>query len=592
MTSRDALNSWVRALEYKKKSDDSGHSTLLSVIDEVARTHSDAPALIDETEQLTYGELVERSARYAGWAVEQRTRPDDVVCLLMPNCADFVAIWLGITHVGCVAALINTSLVGDALAHGIRIAGASHVIVAGSLLGNVAAIHSRLPGGISLWAHGSNEREDLPRIDRYIASQSGSLAIPNVRRPTRRDRALLIYTSGTTGASKAANVTHDRVLEWSTWFAGMMDVQPNDRLFNCLPMYHSTGGVVAIGSMLTRGGSVLIRPRFSASRFWDDVVDGDCTIFLYIGELCRYLARSSPHPQEAAHKLRLCCGNGLRGDVWKQFQNCFDIPRILEFYAATEGQVSLYNAEGKPGAIGRIPSFLAHRFPVALIRTDIETNEPLRDAAGLCIRCAEDEPGEAISPIVTVGGSPAKDFDGYTDREASARKVLHDVFVAGDRWFRTGDLMRKDRAGYYYFVDRIGDTFRWKGENVSTAEVAAVVSACRGVTDAVVYGVMVEGMEGRAGMAAISTDDSFSFAELKAHLAANLPGYARPLFIRLCHVIPTTGTFKLVKGQLAREGLSPLSGNDTLWFNDPGSHKFVPYETWPMELTSREAVRV
>jgi fatty-acyl-CoA synthase len=176
--------------------------------------------------------------------------------------------------------------------------------------------------------------------------------------------------------------------------------------------------------------------------------------------------------------------------------------------------------------------------------------------------------------------------------EASERKVLRDVFLTGDRWFRTGDLMRKDRTGYYYFVDRIGDTFRWKGENVSTAEVAGVVSACRGVTDAVVYGVMIEGMEGRAGMAAISTDKSFSFVELKAHLAAHLPNYARPLFIRLCHDIPTTGTFKLVKGQLAREGLSPPPGNDTVWLNDPASQTFVPYDTWLMNLASREAIRV
>jgi len=541
---------------------------------------------------VTYDLLVERSERYAGWALTQGIEAGDTVCLLMPNCADFVAMWLGITHVGCTAALINTSLVGDALAHSIRVAAARHLIVSGSLLGQVSMISAQLPAGTCLWVHGDNEGGDLPRIDHYVARRGGHPDIPMSRVPARKDRALLIYTSGTTGASKAANVTHDRVLEWSVWFAGMMGVEPDDRLYNCLPMYHSTGGVVAIGSMLSRGGSVLIRPRFSASRFWDDVVDGGCTIFQYIGELCRYLTMSAPHPMEAAHRLRLCCGNGLRGDVWDQFQRRFHIPRILEFYAATEGQVSLYNAEGKPGAIGRTPGFLAHRFPVELIRSDVDTGEPVRDAAGLCIRCGMDEPGEAIAPIVADSSSPAREFDGYTDPEASARKVLRDVFVAGDRWFRTGDLMRRDKAGYYYFVDRIGDTFRWKGENVSTADVGAVVTGCRGVTDAVVYGVTIDGMEGRAGMAAITTDGSFDFGTLKAHLTANLPVYARPLFVRLCRDIPITGTFKLTKGPLFRDGLSPLAASDTVWFNDPKSQTFIEYDASLRRLVSEGALRL
>ena len=214
-----------------------------------------------------------------------------------------------------------------------------------------------------------------------------------------------------------------------------MDAQPDDRLYNCLPMYHSTGGVVAIGSILSRGGSVLIRSRFSASRFWDDIVTGECTIFQYIGELCRYLTRSPAHALETAHKLRLACGNGMRGEVWEEFQSRFRIPRILEFYAATEGNVSLYNCEGRPGAIGRIPPFLRHRFPVELIRTDIETGEPMRDASGRCIKCAADEPGEAIGRIVADSLSPARHFDGYTDRQASARKVLCDVFEAEDDGF-------------------------------------------------------------------------------------------------------------------------------------------------------------
>ncbi len=238
MAARDALNSWVRALQYKKELDSSAHPTLLSVIAEVAVTHGAASALIDDNEHLTYSALVERAERYAGWALAQGIAAGDIVCLLMPNCVDLVAMWLGITHVGCTAALINTSLVGDALAHSIRIAGAKHLIVAGSLLGPVSAIRGQLPVGSGLWVHGDNEGADLPRIDHYIARRGGRPSIPSARLPSRKDRALLIYTSGTTGASKAANVTHDRVLEWSVWFAGMMGAEPEDRLYNCLPMYH------------------------------------------------------------------------------------------------------------------------------------------------------------------------------------------------------------------------------------------------------------------------------------------------------------------------------------------------------------------
>jgi fatty-acyl-CoA synthase len=259
--------------------------------------------------------------------------------------------------------------------------------------------------------------------------------------------------------------------------------------------------------------------------------------------------------------------------VWLRIQDRFAIPRILEFYAATEGSVSLYNCEGKPGAIGRVPPFLAHRFPVALVRCDPASGEPIRDAAGLCVACDPDETGEALGQILDAGHAAARHFDGYTDPAASARKVLDNVLAPGDRWFRTGDLMRRDAAGFFTFVDRIGDTFRWKGENVSTMEVAAAVRACPGITDAVVYGVTVPGHEGRAGMAAITADDGFSLEMLRAHLAARLPDYARPLFLRRCRALDLTGTFKLTSRALATEGYA--RGSDPVWFDDRASGGFI-----------------
>jgi fatty-acyl-CoA synthase len=420
------------------------------------------------------------------------------------------------------------------------------------------------------------------RIDLEIEKYSGlPIDFSNRRKPAAQDKALLIYTSGTTGLPKAAKVTHARLVEWSYWFAGMMDAQASDRLYNCLPMYHSIGGVVAVGSMLVAGGSVLIRERFSVSRFWADVIDGECTIFQYIGELCRYLANSQPDPRETQHRLRLCCGNGMRGDVWEIFQARFRIPQILEFYAATEGNVSLYNCEGKPGAIGRVPAFLNHRFPIALIRCDPDSGEPLRDENGFCVRCAADEPGEAIGKILRTGESQ---FDGYTDAKASAAKVLQHVFADDDRWFRTGDLMHKDSSGYYYFVDRLGDTYRWKGENVSTAEVAGVVRRCPGVIEATVYGVAVAGHEGRAGMAAITTDEDFSLVTLQQHLAANLPEYARPLFVRICESIEITSTFKMKNDRLSREGYLAVTAPDTVWFYDAKGGVYVKCDEQLREL--------
>jgi fatty-acyl-CoA synthase len=574
--SRAALEDWGRALQYRKQIEISGHTTLLSALGELADTKGNNLALIGEGGALTYRALVDLSHRYARWGLEQGLEPGATVCLVMPNCPDYVAIWLGISQIGCAVALINTNLAGDALAHCIRLADARHIIVASSLLARVTAISAKLPDGMDIWLHGDSDDIRYPRIDVDVATGSCDPSdTPRARLPKAHDRALLINTSGTTGLPKAAYVSHARILEWSYWFAGLMDARPEDRLYNCLPMYHSVGGVVAIGSMLTQGASIVIRTRFSASRFWDDIVDERCTVFQYIGELCRYLLQTPQHPREGSHKLRLCCGNGLQGEVWERFQARFAVPRILEFYAATEGNVSLYNCEGKPGAIGRIPSFLRHSFPVALVKIDVETGEPLRDEAGFCLRCAADEPGEALGKLLSDSSSPARRFDGYTDESASARKVLRDVFAPGDRWFRTGDMMRKDEAGFFYFVDRLGDTFRWKGENVSTTEVAAVIGSCRGVTDAVVYGVAIPGVEGRVGMAAIAADKRFNLEALRTHMHASLPDYARPLFVRLTDGIEITGTFKTTKGSLTREGLSNASPESAVWFDDRASQAFV-----------------
>ena len=557
---------WLRALEMTAPIAANPTRTLPSMLDALAEKYGDAPALLDDRETLSYRALAARANRYARWALARGVAKGDTVGLMMPNCPDYMAAWLGITRVGGVVALINTNLTGRALAHCIDIVAPRHVIVAGELNEAWASAQPLVATRARVWIHGAHSGEGRP-IDWALARYSDApLAASEQREVTIDDEALYIYTSGTTGLPKAAKVTHARVLTWSCWFAGMMDTRPDDRMYDCLPMYHSVGGVVATGAMLVNGGSVAIRDKFSASQFWDDVARFDCTLVQYIGELARYLVNAPPHPREATHRVRLACGNGLRADVWEKFQQRFAIPRIVEFYAATEGNLSLYNVDGKVGAIGRVPSFLAHRFPAAIVRFDTERGEPVRDSDGFCIRCTADEVGEALGKIEPK--NPGGRFDGYTDAEASEKKILHNAFKPDDAWFRTGDLMRKDAQGYFYFVDRIGDTFRWKGENVSTAEVAAAIARCPGVLDATVYGVAVPGADGKAGMAALAVGDGFDLAALRQHLEC-LPVYARPVFVRIRQELETTATFKHQKGELAREGYDPAATGDAIYVNDP-----------------------
>jgi fatty-acyl-CoA synthase len=573
-TDKTGLAAWIRALDRTAPYGRGEGLSLPDLVDQMAATHAARPALLAEDGSLSYGDLAGRMHQYARWTLPS-LEAGEVVCLLLPNCLDYVAIWLGIIAVRGVVALVNPNLTGDSLLHAITAVAPRHVIVGAALEPAVTDLRDRLPHELRVWTHGAGGV--APRIDAPVAALSAEpLGAGERRVPSLGELALHIYTSGTTGLPKAANVSHRRVAEWAQWFAGMIDTQPDDRMYNCLPMYHSVGGVVAVGAMLAGGGSVLIREKFSASRFWDDVADHGCTLFQYIGELCRYLVNTPPQPRERAHRLRLCCGNGLRGDIWESFQQRFAIPRILEFYAATEGNLSLYNAPGRPGAIGHVPAFLAHRFPVALVRSDPETRALLRGADGLCIPCGRDEAGEALGRIGDAVAAHGRPFEGYTDAAASDAKIASDVLASGDAWFRTGDLMRRDGAGFFYFVDRLGDTFRWKGENVATDEVASVLTACPGVTEAVVYGVAVPGAEGRAGMAALIVDAAFDLALFRRHIAERLPDYARPLFLRLGDSIAATATFKPAKALLARDGYDPDHVRGALYFDDRAAGAFVP----------------
>jgi fatty-acyl-CoA synthase len=577
-SSRAVLDAWTRALQLTATIERDPQRLLPDLIDVMADAYGDAPALITDEGSLTYRALSARINRFARWALSQGIAKGEVVALLMHNEADYLAIWLGITRIGGVVALLNDQLGETGLDHCLRTVRPSHLIVTATLAAAGATACTRTGLASTIWTHG-DAGPSFKRIETAGSEQSGESLSTSERRPISvSDLALLIFTSGTTGLPKAANVSHRRILTWSLWFAGLIDVQPTDRIYNCLPMHHSVGGVVAIGSMLVRGASVVLRRKFSAQAFWDEVMAFDCTLFQYIGELCRYLLKTPFQPSETQHRLRLCCGNGLRADIWEDFQARFKIPRILEFYAASEGSFSLANVEGRPGAVGRIPPFLSHRSAVEIVRFDPNHDLPVRKSDGFAIPCAHDEVGEAIGRL-DIGASGGARFEGYSNDRDTEAKILRDVFVKGDAWYRTGDLMRRDQGGFFTFVDRIGDTFRWKGENVSTQEVAGVINGCPGVRDAAVYGVVVPNADGRAGMAAIVAADDFDLDELERELARRLPAYARPLFLRLCGSLDVTATFKLRKQELQAEGYDPALCRDPLLVYDQATGHYRSFTT-------------
>jgi fatty-acyl-CoA synthase len=527
----------------------------------------DRQAISFEGKSVTYAELDAIANRYAHWAKGQGLTRGQTVALFMPNRLEYMAIWYGLSKVGVATALINNQLTGAALAHCLNISLAMHCIVDSETSPCFEDVKGQLQRHMHQWvlgpAHG--EQRDLVK-----ALKSCSQLRPD--RETARDgitakeTALYIFTSGTTGLPKAARITHMRAQLYMRGFAGSTGANQNDRIYVTLPLYHATGGLCALGAALLNGGSVLLRKKFSATHFWPDVVNENCTMFVYIGELCRYLANQPEHELERAHKIRMIFGNGLRPDVWNDMLDRFKVGEVLEFYGATEGNVSLFNFDGKRGAIGRIPGYLKRKFNIRIVKFDVEAEMPVRGASGCCVEVAPGEVGECIGHI---GSDARSNYTGYADKAATEKKVLHDVFEKGDAWFRTGDLMKVDHDGYIYFVDRIGDTFRWKGENVATSEVSERIAGFDGVQEVNVYGVKVGDLDGKAGMAALVTEDEFDMAAFGKHIDEHLPSYARPLFVRLQKAIETTGTFKYRKIDLVNDGFDPTKTKDPLYFRDP-----------------------
>lgn len=572
------LRGSLRALSATSEVLKSPEHTVREMSEAVTTIYAKKMALISTAESYTYEELGARTNRYARWAQAQGLKKGDTVALFMNNRAEFVAAWLGLVKAGCVAAWLNNSLHGRSLAHCVRIADARFLIADAALMPAVETARVLFDVRLKILVYGERRNGEDPRMDLLLPHFDGSPLQGEERVPlTIKDRAIFVYTSGTTGLPKAANINHSRLMRIMAGFAGALNTKTDDRMYITLPLYHGTGGMCAIGSMLWVGGTSVIAEKFSARQFWSDIVTHQCTMFAYVGELCRYLLAAPPSPNDTAHRLRGCFGNGLRGDIFEAFRDRFHIPHIIEFYAATEGNISLFNFDSKPGAVGRIPKWAERRFRVKIIEFDVETEQPVRGANGLFRECEFGETGEVIAEIINDPKNPTASFDGYADKDATEKKILRNVFKQGDAWFRSGDLMKRDAQGYFYFIDRIGDTFRWKGQNVATLEVAAAITGFATVEDANVYGVTIRGVDGRAGMAALLLNDPahFSLARFREHLVENLPDYARPLFIRIQDHMDLTGTFKLRKVDLVEQGFDPSKTSEKMYFNDQQKEAFV-----------------
>uniref|UniRef100_A0A8C3UIC2 long-chain-fatty-acid--CoA ligase n=1 Tax=Catharus ustulatus TaxID=91951 RepID=A0A8C3UIC2_CATUS len=563
-----------------------------------ARRRPDKAALVDAVSGAvwTFRHLDEFSNAVAHLCRHLGYGPGAVVAVFMESCPEFVAVWLGLAKAGVEAALVNSHLRREGLLHGLTCSGARAVVYGTEMGAALCELSSALTiPALSLGPAGPGPIPAGSRALEPLLEQAPKTPLGNEPGRGMDDRLFYIYTSGTTGMPKAAIVVHSRYYRIAAFAYFAFRMRPDDVIYTCLPLYHSAGNILGVGQCLLHGLTVVIRPKFSASRFWDDCVKHRCTIFQYIGELCRFLLAQPVSEAERRHQLRLALGNGLRAQLWPEFQRRFQIPQIGEFYGATECNCSLANLDGQVGkwgknlgknrrkiggnvgACGFNSRILPNVYPVRLVKVQPDTLELLRDSRGLCVPCAPGEPGLLVGRIDQ--RDPLRRFDGYVSAGATRSKIARDVLAKGDQAYLSGDVLVMDDLGYLYFRDRGGDTFRWRGENVSSTEVEGALSRLLGQADVVVYGVEIPGAEGRAGMAAIADPHSrLDPAGLYQALVPVLPPYARPVFIRLLPHLDTTGTFKLQKTRLRGEGWDPRLVPDRLFVLDPQRGRYVPLD--------------
>ena len=517
-------------------------------------------------EEITYREANEAVNRYAAVLAGYGVGPGDVVGIMLRNRPETVLVMLAAVKCGAVAGMLNYNQRADVLAHSVGLLDSTVLIAEADLLKPIRDSGAKPAKLVTI---------------EQVAKQSVGKPIENPASASEvraRDTAFYIFTSGTTGHPKASVMTHQRWLRALAGFGGLgVRLRGNDTLYCALPLYHNNALTVALSSVIDAGATLALGQSFSASRFWDEVIAAEATAFIYIGELCRYLLNQPPRPTDREHHVRVIVGNGLRPDIWEEFTERFGIKRVVEFYAASEGNTAFINIFNIPGSTGINP------LPLAYIEYDPATGDPVRDAKGRVRRVPSGQPGLLISPV-----SRFSPFDGYTDKAATEKKLVRNAFKDGDVWFNTGDVMTPQGMGHASFADRIGDTFRWKGENVATTDVEAALSAARCVEECTVFGVEVPGADGRAGMAAVKLREGSAFdgKALAGKLFDLLPGYAIPLFIRIVPSLETTSTFKSRKVDLRDQGFGSDVG-DPLYVLAGRREGYLPFfDGFPAEVAA------
>ena len=517
-------------------------------------------------QQVTYREANATANRYAAVLAARGVGRGDVVGIMLRNSPNAVLMMLAAVKCGAVAGMLNYHQRGDVLAHSIGLLDAKALIIESDFADAVDEC-----GDATITPTTIEEMERLSATAPTTNPQSASAVLA-------KDTAFYIFTSGTTGHPKASVMTHKRWLSALAVFGGLgLRLKGSDTLYSCLPLYHNNALTVAVGSVINSGATLALGKSFSASRFWDEVIASRATAFIYIGEICRYLLNQPAKPTDRAHKVRLIAGNGLRPEIWEEFTARFGIPRVCEFYAASEGNTAFINVFNVPRSAGWAA------IPVAYVAYDADTGAPLRGEDGWVQRVPAGQPGLLLSPV-----SRLQPFDGYTDASASEKKLVRNAFRKGDCYFNTGDVMSPQGMGHAAFVDRLGDTFRWKGENVATTQVERALGSDKSVEECTVFGVEVPRTGGRAGMAAVKLRDGADFdgKSLAQTVYKQLPAYALPLFVRLVESMEHTTTFKSRKVDL-REQAYDSSIEDPVYVLAGRDEGYVPfYDDYPEEVAA------
>ncbi|XP_010730166.2 very long-chain acyl-CoA synthetase [Larimichthys crocea] len=544
---------------------------------EQTAAHPDKLFIVFEKESYTYTYTDKRSNKIAN-ALQSHPgyKAGDAVALFMGNEPAFMFTWLALAKLGSPVALLNHNIRTKSLLHCFNCCNAKVLIAAAELK---EAVEDVLP---SLIEHGvtvllMTKHCDTPGIESFSdkVDEASDSPLPQSLRShiTFKSPAVYIYTSGTTGLPKAALINQNRLLI-ALAILSSNGVTASDVIYVNLPLYHTAGFMIGFIGSIETGSTIILKRKFSASQFWDDCRKNNVTVVQYIGEVMRYLCSTPKRENDKDHKVKLAIGNGVRAEIWREFLSRFGNIEVREFYASTEGNVGFVNYAGKVGAIGRVNFFHKKLFPYTLIRYDTERDEPIRDANGLCVESLKGETGLLVSKITDIAP-----FVGYAqNEEQTERKRLRNVLKKGDLYFNSGDLMRIDKDNFIYFQDRVGDTFRWKGENVATTEVSDILTISDCLKEANVYGVEVPGHEGRIGMAAVTVKEGSHFdgSQIYNHVVSYLPSYARPRFMRIQNAMEVTGTFKQMKMKLVEESFNPGCIQDPLHILDDHKKSYMP----------------